>query len=119
MPDRPADSRTDSSTDSSTDRRAPGAGASAAPAVPRASAAAPSASAAFRPRVSPYCSALSSKKVLGLRGLPMVDSDVLDASNWCWCRRTAQILGPDRQPAHPQDCRSGRSCFHSPFAALL
>ncbi len=101
MPDRPADRLSDS--------RAPS--ASAEPAT--------SASAAFRPRVSPYCSALSSKKILGLQGLPMSDSDVLDASNWCWCRKTAQILGPDRQPAHPQDCRRGRGCFDSPFAALL
>jgi hypothetical protein len=70
-------------------------------------------------QLSPYCSQLSSKKLLGRRGLPMTDADVLDASNWCWCQTTAQLLGPDREPAHPEDSRKGRSCFRSLFAPLL
>ena len=74
---------------------------------------------AFRPKVSPYCASLSSKKILGSPGLPMTDSDVLDASNWCWCVETAQLLGPDRKAAHPEDCRKGRSCFRSPYEDLL
>ncbi len=67
------------------------------------------------PRFSPYCSDLSSKKVLTSTGLPMTAADVLDASNWCWCRKTGHQLGPDRKFAHPEDCRAGRGCFESVF----
>jgi hypothetical protein len=72
-----------------------------------------------RPVISPFCTDLLSKKVLGSNGLPMQASDVLDGSRWCWCGRTGQILGPDRQVAEPESCRKGRSCFDSPFASLL
>ena len=69
------------------------------------------------PRFSPYCAELSSKKVLTSTGLPMSDADVLDASNWCWCRKTGHQLGPDRGFVHPDDCRSGRACFVSAYEA--
>ena len=71
-----------------------------------------------RPRLSPYCSDLASKKLL-LRSAPaLVDRDVLDLSGHCWCQRTHQVLGPDREPVGPEDCRRGRSCFRSPHADL-
>ena len=72
-----------------------------------------------RTHVSPFCSHLASKKVSLLDGLPMCDADVLDASNHCWCEATMQVLGPDRQLAHPEDCRKGRECFESPFDSML
>ena len=64
-------------------------------------------------RFSPFCRELSSKKVLTSTGLPMTDADVLDASNWCWCRTTGHQLGPDRGFVDPEYCRSGRACFVS------
>jgi len=64
---------------------------------------------------SPYCRNLESKKRFLSRGLPRVESDVLDASNDCWCFHTQQILGPDREIVRPADCQAGRSCFESPF----
>ena len=71
------------------------------------------------PRLSPFCQDLCSKKILTRPGLPLTDEDVLDASNHCWCKQTQTQLGPDREPAHPEDCRRGRSCFQSPFEDLL
>ncbi len=68
-----------------------------------------------RLRLSPFCAHLSSKKILTSTGLPMTDADVLDASNWCWCRETGHQLGPDRAFVHPEDCRAGRACFVSRF----
>jgi hypothetical protein len=63
----------------------------------------------------PYCTHLASKKLL-LRSEPArTDRDVLDASNHCWCNRTMQVIGPDRDMAHPEECRSGRECFESRF----
>jgi len=70
-------------------------------------------------KVSPYCSSLRSKKLLAASVPAMTDEDVLDRSMWCWCGQTEQILGPDRKPSHPEDCRKGRSCFESPFEPLL
>ena len=72
-----------------------------------------------RPAVSPYCQDLCSKKILVTGALPLVDSDVLDQSNHCWCNRTMTELGPDREPVHPEDCRQSRTCFRSPFESLL
>ena len=69
--------------------------------------------------LSPFCASLCSKKVLLSRGLPMTEADVLDGSNWIWCARTHQILGPDREVASAGSCRKGRGCFHSPFEPLL
>ena len=72
-----------------------------------------------KPRVSPFCSSLSSKKILLSGSLPMTVEDVLDASNHCWCEQTQQVLGPDREPVSPEDCRKGRACFRSPFETML
>lgn len=71
-----------------------------------------------RPRLSPYCADLASKKLL-LRSAPaLVDRDVLDLSGHCWCQRTQTVLGPDRDQAGPEDCRTGRACFRSRYADL-
>ena len=63
--------------------------------------------------LSPFCIHLQSKKVTFRSSPPMEESDVLDASCHCWCRRTMQVLGPDKERAAPADCRSGRPCFES------
>jgi hypothetical protein len=70
------------------------------------------------PRVSPFCSRLLSKNIVKRARPMLVDDDVLDASNHCWCACTGQILGPDRFVAHPRDCRRGRACFESPISDL-
>jgi hypothetical protein len=67
-------------------------------------------SAPLRP-LSPLCARLRSKKYFLLGRAPMTDEDILDASQHCWCARTSQLLGPDGEPAHPGDCRAGRSCY--------
>lgn len=66
-------------------------------------------------RTSPFCLHLQSKKRFSLRGEPLVESDVLDASQSCWCRKTMQALGPDGELVDPADCRAGRGCFESAF----
>lgn len=71
-----------------------------------------------RPRVSPYCSDLESKKLLLADSAPLEERDVLDASNHCWCARTSKVLGPDREVARPELCQTGRDCFRSPFTSL-
>ncbi len=72
-----------------------------------------------RPTVSPFCQHLSSKKLMIAEDPPMVDRDVLDASQHCWCGVTYKVLGPDGSQCHPEDCRKGRDCFESPLAELL
>ena len=72
-----------------------------------------------RTRVSPFCIHLTSKKTTMGEGLPMSNEDVLDASRYCWCEKTLQVLGPDREVARPEDCRKGRNCFESPFESML
>ena len=64
-------------------------------------------------RTSPFCLHLQSKKRFSLRGEPERESDLLDASQHCWCRRTMQAVGPDGERVDPQDCRTGRTCFAS------
>lgn len=61
--------------------------------------------------LSPYCVDLQSKKSLFRATPAMEDDDYLDASRHCWCARTMQVLGPDKEPATPEDCRSTRTCF--------
>ncbi len=63
--------------------------------------------------ISPFCVHILSKKTYFLRGPPMEESDILDGSRSCWCRRTMHILGPDGEVVHPEECRAGRSCFES------
>jgi hypothetical protein len=70
------------------------------------------------PRVSPFCMHLLSKNIVKRARPMLVDEDVLDASNHCWCAGTGQILGPDRFVAHPHECRRGRACFESPLSDL-
>ena len=71
------------------------------------------------PLVSPYCQHLTSKKIMLLESPPMVDRDVLDASQHVWCGVTYKVLGPDRKQCSPEDCLKGRDCFESPFSDLL
>lgn len=80
----------------------------------------PDLAATRRPRVSPYCVHLESKKLSLAESPPMVAEDVLDASQHCWCGRTKEILGPDRYLCHPEECDdSTRDCFESPLKGLL
>ncbi len=62
-------------------------------------------------QVSPYCAELQSKKLFFLGRPPREESDILDASQSCWCRRTMQARGPDGEVVDPVDCRAGRACF--------
>lgn len=76
--------------------------------------------AAPRKGISPYCQHIASKKMMLRPDPPLADSDILDASQHCWCSQTMTILGPDGYECHPEDCRSrSRSCFESPLADLL
>jgi hypothetical protein len=63
--------------------------------------------------ISPFCIHLWSKKASFLDRPPLVEEDILDASRHCWCRKTMQVLGPDREVVAPADCRQGRTCFES------
>lgn len=63
--------------------------------------------------LSPFCTQIQSKKLYFLGRPPLTERDVLDASQHCWCRRTMQVLGPDGEIVHPDDCRAGRPCFES------
>lgn len=65
----------------------------------------------------PYCTRLSSKKLMLSGAAPRVERDVLDASNHCWCSRTMKAVGPDGDLVHPEDCQTGRACFESTFGA--
>jgi hypothetical protein len=67
--------------------------------------------------LSPYCTNLRSKRLFFSPGPPMIESDVIDACEHCWCRHTMQVLGPDRRRASPDGCRAGRSCFESILGA--
>ena len=58
-----------------------------------------------------FCSALRSKKYFLLGRAPRCAEDYMDASNHCWCASTGETLGPDQEPAHPEDCHARRGCF--------
>jgi hypothetical protein len=60
-----------------------------------------------------YCLHLQSKKTFFLRGPAQAESDILDASQHCWCRKTMQAIGPDGEIVDPEDCGPGRACFAS------
>jgi hypothetical protein len=64
---------------------------------------------------SPFCGSLRSKKFLMLGVIATEASQYLDGSNYCWCRQTQQVVGPDGGRVHPDRCRPGRSCYHSAF----
>ena len=65
--------------------------------------------------LSPFCGALRSKKFFMLGVVPTDAIQYLDASNYCWCSETQQVVGPDGGRVHPERCRPGRSCYHSAF----
>lgn len=77
----------------------------------------PAPSATPAPDLGLLCGLLRSKKILRGGPPPRTREEAVDGSGWCWCGRTEQILGPDRRVAHPDDCRSGRSCYLSPLDA--
>ena len=89
------------------------------PRRPEAAAANERAWRAERPKLSPFCEHLDSKKLMLASQTPKVAEDVLDASQHCWCGVTMKILGPDGNQCHPDDCRKGRSCFTSSIQDLL
>lgn len=64
------------------------------------------------------CRDLASKKLLVTGALATSAEDVLDASQHCWCTRTAKVLGPDGELAWPADCTEGRACYRSPYDRL-
>ena len=71
-----------------------------------------------RPRISPYCVHLWSKKAYFRSAPPQTERDVLDGSNHCWCRLTKMTVGVDDEIVDPDDCVEGRSCF-VPYGADL
>ncbi|GDX40681.1 hypothetical protein LBMAG21_09730 [Armatimonadota bacterium] len=64
---------------------------------------------------SAFCRELRSKKYYFLQGVPTVEKDILDGSNHCWCRLTAQAIGPDGELVQPADCSASRDCYRSLF----
>ena len=61
--------------------------------------------------LAPFCAHLASKRLGFLRRPARDESEVLDASQACWCRRTMLALGPDGAIVDPRDCRAGRGCY--------
>jgi len=70
-------------------------------------------SAADASSAAPFCAHIQSKKAFFLGRPPRNESELLDASQSCWCRRTMQALGPDGDVVDPVDCRAGRTCYES------
>jgi hypothetical protein len=64
-------------------------------------------------QTSPFCDDLWSKKRFFLDRPAMDERELLDGSGHCWCSRTAQALGPDKEVVDPETCTSGRGCFRS------
>jgi hypothetical protein len=70
---------------------------------------------------SRLCAELRSKKWYFLSAPPRDASELLDASNRCWCARTSGQLGPDGDVVDPDDCVEGRTCWralHGAWQAL-
>ena len=65
---------------------------------------------------TPFCAQLRSKKYFMLDVLPTDESQYLDDSNYCWCFRTQQVVGPDGSQAAPDQCKPGRACYQSALA---
>jgi hypothetical protein len=65
------------------------------------------------PVLSAFCGSLRSKKFFMRDSLATEESDYLDASNYCWCRETHQVIGPDGGRVQPSRCVSSRSCYTS------
>lgn len=63
--------------------------------------------------IAPFCAHIQSKKAFFLGRPPNTETELLDASQSCWCRRTMQALGPDGDVVDPADCRAGRGCYES------
>jgi hypothetical protein len=74
-------------------------------------------SSAWLPGQPLLCKELRSKKLLLTSRPAQHAGDVFDAANCCWCARTQVLLGPDRAPSHPDDCRPGRECYRSPLGS--
>jgi hypothetical protein len=63
--------------------------------------------------LSPFCGSLRSKKFFMTDGLATEASHYLDGSNYCWCRETQQVMGPDGNRVRPERCVPGRTCYSS------
>ncbi len=48
--------------------------------------------------------------------MPTEANHLLDQSQWCWCRKTMQTIGPDGELVQPEDCTAQRGCYVSLFA---
>lgn len=64
---------------------------------------------------SPFCREIRSKKYYFLQEMPTETHHLRDGSNYCWCQRTMQAVGPDGEMVRPEDCKAGRSCYRSLF----
>ena len=62
---------------------------------------------------TPFCGHLRSKKFFMLDVIPSNSAQYLDDSNYCWCFRTSQVVGPDGSQAAPDQCTPGRPCYKS------
>ncbi len=68
---------------------------------------------------SPFCGELRSKKFFMLDTYATEAGQYLDGSNHCWCFRTQQVIGPDGDKVHPEQCVPGRSCYKSALADIV
>lgn len=62
---------------------------------------------------SPFCGSLRSKKFFMMDELATEAGNYLDGSNYCWCRETHLVVGPDGSRAQPARCVPGRACYNS------
>jgi hypothetical protein len=65
------------------------------------------------PIQSAFCGSLRSKKFFMMDKLATTAEDYLDSANHCWCKETQEVIGPDNQRVHPDNCIPGRSCYVS------
>ena len=68
--------------------------------------------------LSPFCRDLRSKNYFMLDVLPTEADQYMDASGYCWCYETQQVIGPDGGSVDPGRCVPGRSCYQSALADM-
>ncbi len=42
------------------------------------------------------------------------DDDDIAGDGYCWCLKSGQVLGPDKESVSRRLCQPGRSCYQSP-----
>ena len=67
---------------------------------------------------SPFCGSLRSKKFFMMDRLATEAAEYLDSSNYCWCRETQQVVGPDGGRVRPERCVPGRECYSSALESI-